>query len=1580
MTVSAAPATMAGLLQSRAAADPRRVAFFVEDGATEQPVSYGGLDQLARAVAMGLAGQRTRRALLIYPPGTAYLAAFFGCLYAGVVAVPAYPPTSPRGVERTLAIAAEADADLVLTDAATAEALGAIDGGRLARSVRLQVTGAAGQEPEGPWPAPGDPAPAPEDIAFLQYTSGSTGTPKGVVLCHGNLMHNAAAIARALELGPESVGVSWLPPYHDMGLIGGILTPVYSGFPCVLLSPLTFLHAPVRWLEAISRYRATISPAPDFGYAECTRRVTAAERDRLELASWQHAVVGAEPVRAATLDAFAAHFAASGFCADAFRPCYGLAEATLFVTGVGAGERYRRLDITRDGLASDRSVPAGPAAPSEAYGPGGAGRPRSAVTLVGCGHPHSDDAVEIVDPGTGRRCPPGTVGEVWVSGPTVACGYWRAGAQTAATFGATIPGAGPRRYARTGDLGFLHNDELYIAGRIKDLIVVRGRNHHPADVEETIRGAHPALRRRGVVFSHDDGERERVVVVHEAPSGLTAAAAAAAARAIHAAVAAEHGLALDEVVLVRPGAVPYTTSGKPRRLDCRQRYLSGGLRAAAIAAVPGRPRTAPGVPPAGAGAAGDCAAQGAAAQDAVARAAAAVAAAVLELPPAWLDHNSPLIAQGLDSLRALRLRAALADELDLEVSLEQLLSGVTPAGLAPAGTRARPGASGLARRDAAGPAPASPGQQRMWLLDELGAAAAYTIAGALRLSGELDLAALRAALSELIFRHDVLRTVVRTGPGGGLEQHVLARTPLDVPVADLTLPGGGSWRPAVTKWCHENMPGFALGRDVAVRATVLRLARDEHVLVVTTHHGAVDAWSAGLLVRDLAAIYRALAAGQPPPPAPPAARYADYARWQQDLISGMPGDQLAYWRETLAGVAALELPTDRPRPRRLSAAGWLPAEVTNGTLEQVRRLAEAAGTTSFAVLLAVFGAVLAHWSGQATPVVAVPVANRHAAGLAELAGFVANTLPVPVTVTGDPSFSELLGRVRSTCLAALDHAAVPFELIARETDAGRADASALLRAAVVMGEELSARWDVPGLRASMVEVPPPAAAFELALYLAPGEDGGLTGSLRYAEDLYDEQTARRLLGCFGRVLKHAVSEPGGKVADLPFTGPAETAALTGFSGAGVPPACGRPAIDLFEQQAGATPGAPALSGAVPVSYQQLNERANQLAWQLRAHGIGPGRLAGVHLPNSPEAVTALLAIWKAGGSYLPLDVSLPDARIQFMLDGAKPAVLLTRDWLAAEAGEIAARPVTRPPRAAHPGAAAYHLYTSGSTGVPKGVVNTQAALGNHLAAKHAAIPLGPDRVMLHITPLGFDVSITEIMWTLTTGACLAVPKPGDGRDLLRISDFVRDQGVTDGYFVPSVLRLFLGLPGAAGWGAGLRRVLTIGEELAPEVVRDFARLLPGTELYNMYGPAEAAIEVTLARVLPGPDTGHRVTIGRPLRGARVYVLDGRGRPAPIGVIGELCIGGVPVARGYHGRAALTAERFRADPAEPGARLYRTGDLARWRPDGTLDFAGRADRQVKIRGNRVELGEIESVLMGHPGVRAAAAVHRAGRGG
>ncbi|MEV6865902.1 amino acid adenylation domain-containing protein [Streptosporangium subroseum] len=891
--------------------------------------------------------------------------------------------------------------------------------------------------------------------------------------------------------------------------------------------------------------------------------------------------------------------------------------------------------------------------------------------------------------------------------------------------------------------------------------------------------------------------------------------------------------------------------------------------------------------------------------------------------------------------------------------------------------------------------PLSYQQERVWFMEQFAPGTSqYTIPVPMRLTGELDLDLLKEALQTLPARHEALRMRFPADADGRPAVHVEAS--VAVPLRFVAADDEAAAQVLIEEAATEP---FDLADGPLLRALLVRLADDDHRLLVTTHHIVGDGWSVDLLLRDLAAAYHALRTGTRATLPDLPISYGDFAHWQRQTQTGPELErQLEFWSDRLTGVPALELPADRPRPATQTFDGdWHVVDVGTELTGAVNRFCRERNATLFMTLLAAYQVLLARHSGQDDFAVGSSSAGRSLAELENVIGMFVNMLPMRARLGDDPTFDELLERTKVSVLDAFDHAEVPFEQLVNALGVPRdVSRSPVFQAMFALQNYQMGRIADAGssdLRITWLPTDLRATRFDIELHVIEVADG-LIVKFAYNTALFDEATVARMATRFVTLLRAIVAAPATRVSELPILDTDEQTLLVDtWNDTGVTLDESATLHGLIEEQAARTPDAVAVTfEGSHLTYAELGERADRVAHRLGELGVGPETLVGVYAERSAELVVALLGVLKAGAAYLPLDPEYPADRLTFMINDAGAPVVLTQGHLREsvpatdatildldEPGEWTDRPTGAPRPQVTSGNAAYVIYTSGSTGRPKGVPNTHRGIVNRLRWMQSTYRLGDDDVVLQKTPAGFDVSVWEFFWPLLTGARLVLAKPGGHKDAAYLRDLLIAENVTTAHFVPSMLAVFLADDEkAAADCTGLRRVICSGEELPVATAATFTAALPHCELHNLYGPTEAAIDVTSWHCTPAA-VADAVTlpIGAPIANMRLYVLDGHGTPAPIGVPGELHIGGIGVARGYHRRPALTAERFVPDPfgADLGARLYRTGDLARWRHDGNLEFLGRIDHQVKLRGLRIELGEIETVLRDREDVAEAVVVVR-----
>lgn len=1367
--------TLVGILRSRSEDQGGRFAYtFLPDGeAGLEHITFAELDSRARAIAAHLQvhTREGSRALLLFPPGFDYIAAFFGCLYAKIVAVPLYPPKRNQMRPGSARIAA------ILSDAQPAIALGPASvlalASKLIGPVSMQMI-ATDELSDGLSSTWREPAITGSDLAFLQYTSGSTAAPKGVMLTHHNLIHNSLLMRQCFALDSSSRSLIWLPPYHDMGLIGGILAPLVIGFHSTLMSPVHFLQRPSRWLQAISRQRATISGGPNFAYDLCARKISLEERATMDLSSWRVAFNGAEPIRPDTLERFSRIFAPSGFRSEAFSPCYGLAEATLIVSGSRAGAPPVVADFQL--AAADVSGAA------ETYLPDRDGR-----CFVSSGVGFEDQQVAIVDPAALTPCGPGQVGEIWVRGQSISPGYWNKPQETAQIFHAFLDGRGP--FLRTGDLGFLHGSELFVTGRIKDLIIIRGRNSYPQDIELTVERSSPMLRAgAGAAFAIPAGGEERLVIVHEIEREHLAANPENLVQIIRQNVVQEHDLQPYAVALIRPGSIPKTSSGKIQHYACRAAFLDGALKLVACSSVPDSLEQDEPIPLTNL-----TACSPAERRELLERYLKAEVARSSRMDIERVDAGRPLLTLGVDSLTAVELQHRLEGATGLHLPFTALLSDLSIRDIV--STLSDSGANQSIALPPITPAhfadsdrqPLSEGQRALWFLHQVApTGSAYNIVTAMKASAELDIRALERALVLLVERHAVLRTLFSAQDGEPF-QRLQQETRLSVHVED----AAQFTEDMLDRRMHQlAAEPFDLENGPLFRVHLLRRGPSNQILVFCIHHIITDFWSMALLARDLSELYRSETARDRAalPPLPLA--FADYIRWQAAMLESAEGERLwAYWSRKLSGeLPILNLPTDRSRPAVQTYNGAAVSLRLGPDLTQrIKSFSQQQGATLYTMLVAAFQVLLSRYTETTDVLVGSPTAGRGRAEFDSVAGYFVNPVVLRADLTANPSFREFLSQVRQTVTEALDHQAFPFALLANRLQPVRDPSRPPVFQAMFMLHKAPAVADTdlalfalgePGgelhlgdILLESLEFAPQAAQFDLTLAVAEAS-GSLHASLQYNTDLFDASTVTRMLGHFASMLEGAILHPEQPVALLPLLTEAERQQLlvewNNTSAAG--PEAGTCIHHLFESQAARTPHAAALVfERLAFTFDELNRLANRAAHHLRSLGVGPETPVAVMLERSPNLVVSLLAILKAGGAYVPLDPAYPPDRLSYMLNDCGAQVLIADRHLASVVAGLDSRAIHtvlldsacqsfayeddhNPINVATGQNLAYIIYTSGSTGVPKGVMVQHSSVVNFFGGMDRSVQCSERDTLLAVTSISFDISVLELFWTLSRGA------------------------------------------------------------------------------------------------------------------------------------------------------------------------------------------------------------------------------------
>jgi amino acid adenylation domain-containing protein len=1363
--------------------------------------------------------------------------------------------------------------------------------------------------------------PCDENDAFILLTSGTAARPKLVPLTHQSVCRSAHNAGAVLRLRARDRLLCVLPLFHAHGLISGLLTALAAGSSVVCMAA----------FEPAAFFSSLIEFAPTWYTAVPTiHRAVLAAANRHK-----------GSVRRCTLRVIRS--------ASASLPPHVISELeSLF--RVPVIETYGMTEATSQIAANSLKL----------RKPGSVGRSAGAE-------------VAIID-SKGSRLPPGERGEIVLRGPTVTRGYENDVAATNAAF--------RDGWFRTGDLGYLDEDGyLFIVGRMKDVINRGGQKIAPAEVEEALL-THPGVL-EAAVFSvphRQLGEDVAAVVVLRPDAKVTASQLRKFTNERLARFKIPH-----MIKVVRE--IPKGASGKIRR---------SGLAAALSMMLPdARPRwdDEP-VPP----------------HSKLERQLSRIWADLLALDHISVDED--VFALGADSITATQMLSRLRTHFGIELSFNDIFDAPTIAALAAridsvgGKSAAAPPSLRHARTDARS-VPLSFQQQRIQVLSRLDPTGyAYNIGEVVRLSGPLDFEALETSIASICERHEVLRSIFPSCAGEPLQIVGPARPRIER--VDMR-PCAKSQRAAAIQWqTRESLRRpFHLDNEPPLLVQLLQLDDNDHALLVKVHHLVTDGWSQQLLWQELEALYRTNRNEARRELPELLVQYRHFVEWQRAWLATPAAEaQRSYWRRQLAGTTQLRLPTDRPRPAMRSGCGARqPLTFSRSLSRAIKSVSCGNGVTLFMTLLAAFQCLLARYTQQDDVTVGSVIANRDQIEIERLVGMFANTIVLRTELSSDPSFSELLRRVRQVTLDAYRNQDLPFEEVLRSLELSRnMDSNPLFQVMLILQNPAPKTPALEELSAEFVHVDPGIARVDLMLEMIDADEG-LQGWFEYSTDLFKPTTMRRMAGHLKTLLNAIAADPGQRISRLPLLSAEECKQIlvdwnrtqTGFS----------PQISLWERFAKQTRRAPDViavsTRAVRLSYRELARRSSELADWLVMCGVGPDIVVVLLAERGPELLAAMLAVQRAGGAFLLLDPAVPAAKLGEIIQHSRAPLVLTAEGCAgALKTALSVIPLRRRPqvlsltkgmqvaphgstRPAQIEAAnlAYVIYTSGSTGVPKGAMIEQRGLLNHLLFKISDLGLSASDVIAQTAPQSFDISVWQFLVGLLIGGRVHVFADEEVRDPALLARAIGREGVTVLQIVPALLRAILDQI-SDEFICALRRLrwlICIGETLTPDLCRNWLRHFPDIALINAYGPAECSDTVAMHR-LTAPARRDAVPIGRPVANTRLYVLDAHLQPVPAGIIGELCVGGACVGRGYLNNPEQTRRSFISDPFSPrgGARLYRTGDLARWRFDGVLEFVGRVDHQVKIRGCRVELEEIECVLTQHPEVQAAIVLKRDDPGG
>jgi amino acid adenylation domain-containing protein len=1494
-------------------------------------LTYNELNKAANRIARAIVdsrGSTPEPIVVLLEQGVPAIAAILGVLKAGKFYVPVNP-SFPNA--RIAAIVADSEAKLLLTNQRNLRVAGESTGTTL-QVVDIETI-AADVRNENPGVSR-----SPEDFAYIVYTSGSAGQPKGVVYNHRGLLHKAQLHTNILHICADD-RLTLLHSYSTGGAIHNILGALLNG---ASLFPFDFRAGGLQlgqWLsdEAITIYHS--GPAI--------------------FRQWVDALTGGETFPALRL------IRMSGMpitAADVARYKFHFSSHCLLVHVLGTSEAGTIPHYFMDKESADLEGP----------------------IPVGYAVGHAE--IFLIDE-SGRKLLSENAGEIAIKSPYIAQGYWRKPELTKAKF-LPDPDGGEERIYLTGDLGRMTSDGcLFHLGRKDFRLKVRGYSIESSEVELALRECTEI--KHAVVVTKPDDSGEARLVAYVVPLTQPGPSSSMLREFLNQKLPDY----MIPSVFVTLETMPLTPNGKIDRK-----------------ALPAPPRARPNLE-----------APFVAPRSSLEQELKEIWSEVLGFDDLGIHDN--FFDLGGDSLRAAQVVARFRRSLHLEVSLQDLFSAPTLAALADYVERTR-GTTRLSETSSLEIArrgdrlPLSFAQRRLWFLDQLEPGSArYNVVHALQITGQLDAQILQRSLNEIVSRHENLRTVFTVIDAQPF-QKILPVVTVELPVIDLTevVPGANRSSALEQVIAEEAHRPFDLACGPIIRCKLLVLGREQYVLLLTVHHIAFDGWSGTVLEREISAFYAAFSSGKPSPLPELPFQYADYAAWQaRSLRGGVAAKLVSYWKKQLANLSRLQLPTDRPRPAVQSCRGarkWF--SLSAGTTQALNALSRQEHATLFMLLLTGLQTLLHRYTGQTDIVTGTPVAGRRHAETEKLIGFFLNMLVLRVDLSGDPTFREAVARTRQICLDGYAHEELPFEMLVEELKPERSlDQNPLFQVSFVLQNFPKAPFETADFKEVELNINPGIARFDMHVFMTE-EESRLKGYFEYNIDLFEAATIERMIAHFHFLLESIINNPDRPISDLPIVTEAEKhQLLVEWNAARSDYPKNKCVHQLFEEQVERTPDAIAVAyHDRQLTYRELNNRSNHLARYLQKRGVGPEVLVGICVERSVEMIVGLLGILKAGGAYLPLDPGYPKERLAFMLKDTQAPVLLTEESLWEKFVDVRAQdraiPAVQNPKSKIQNQTvvcldkdwdaiaqesvdnpfsevtrenlAYVIYTSGSTGKPKGVLVMHHNVARLFDSTSPWFHFNQDDVWTLFHSYAFDFSVWEIWGALLYGGRLEIVPHWVSRSPEQFYDLLCKRRVTVLNQTPSAFRQVMEAEQRDAQELGLRLIIFGGEALEVQSLKPWFDRHgdQSPRLVNMYGITETTVHATY-RPIKVQDLGERLgsPIGWRLPDLEVYILDPNCNPAPIGVAGELYIGGAGLARGYLNQPELTAEKFIPHPFsdQPGTRLYKTGDLARYLPDGNIEFLGRIDNQVKIRGFRIELGEVETVLSQHPVVRQSVVIVR-----
>lgn len=1387
----------------------------------------------------------------------------------------------------------------------------------------------------------------PEDIAFIQFSSGSTGDPKGVIITHKNVIINLSSVIRWAGINSNDAGLNWMPLTHDMGLIGTHIKDILACINQYNIQTQLFIRHPSLWMQKASEYKVTLIYSPNFGYKHFLKFYQPDSCRDWDLSNIRLIYNGAEPISIDLCDEFLDKMAICGLKRTAMHPVYGLAEGTIAVTFPNPGEEIRALTLNRDHLGIGDTITE--CAKEDIKG----------CTFIDVGYPIYNCYMRICDE-LNNDLGENIIGYIQIRGGNVSSGYYN---NTEATQKTITPDG----WLITGDLGFLREGRLVITGRAKDVIFVTGQNYYSHDIEriaESVDGMELGKVAAVGVFN-DKLKYDQLVLFIMFKQKVENFIPLV--KDLKKVISEKLGIEASEVIPIKN--IPKTTSGKVQRYKLRESYINGEYDAVKreiheLMSIESNNRNID-LP-----------------ENEIEEKLLKIWTQILNINKIGTRDN--FFQLGGDSIKATQLISRIQDELSVQISQAELFNNPQISELSKLiiskAEKSSPEIS-IVVQNHTEELPLSFAQKRLWFIDRLnGSSSQYNLHSLLLIKGTLNYDALVKSFNEIINRHEILKVSFDEKDGQPI-QLLNHNFKISIPVVDLNENPEGM-KKALSIATEEISRPFDLAASPLLKAKLFNISQNENFLFLLVHHIIFDGWSFGILLNELISFYEYYDNGSKYKLPDLKIKYSDFAVWQKNRQNDVDFlKQVGYWKHKLSGnLPVLDLPLDKQRPALQTYKGSkFISYISPETAEKLRLMAASEGTTLYMVLLAAFNTMLYKYTGQNDIIIGSPIANRNRAELENLIGYFTNNLVLRTTLEGDTTFRDLLQNVKTNTLEAYSNQDVPFERLVEELNIERdMSRNPLFQVLFSLQNTPAINTEFSGFNMSNVNIDGGHSRFDLSVDIFEAGEG-LEVNFEYNTDLFYSKTIERMAGHYNQLLKEIDRKLDGTLDSLNILTLNEQKMLiktwnnTGEDFSGV-----SSWIELFDAQTSKTPDAIAVvCGGSTITYKELKDKADKLSGYLISNGVVSETIIGVYLDRSIDMVISLLGIHKAGAAYLPMDPIFPKDRLEYMIENSGTGIIITDCKLAGTlpcnnakiicTGDIRGilecyefenqKPLISPQNLA------YVIYTSGSTGKPKGVQIEQHSLKNFLMSMSRNTGMSPEDSLLAVTTLSFDIAGLELFLPLITGAKLVIAARDEVADGQRLSGLLSDGNITFMQATPATWRLLLD----SGWkGSDKLNALCGGEALPEELASQLVDKC--LCLWNVYGPTETTIWSTMTRV----EKNMPVSIGKPIANTQVYILDNVLNPVPIGIPGELYIGGDGLARGYLGQPELTSEKFIKNPfiEDNNARIYKTGDLVKYMIDGNIEYAGRKDNQVKIRGFRIELGEIETLLNQNDLIREA----------